>query len=91
MAAFAATAVAEDAHHPQAQGTKPAPGMMKMGPMGETMQRMQEQMKQIQAASDPKERQRLVEEHMKSMREAMPMMAGMMEMQGCMGMMQPQK
>jgi Flp pilus assembly protein TadB len=79
-AALAGAAFAEDAQHPAAKPA--APGMM---------QRMQEQMKQIQAASDPKERQRLLEEHMKTMQEAMPMMAGMKDMQGCMGMMQPQK
>jgi hypothetical protein len=88
-AALAGAVFAEDAHHPAAKPA--APGMMNMGKMGETMQRMQEQMKQIQAASDPKERQRLLEEHMKTMQEAMPMMAGMKDMQGCMGMMQPQK
>lgn len=91
MAALAGAAFAEDTHHP-AQAARPAaepvPGMMNMGRMGETMQRMQEQMKQIQAASDPKERQRLLEEHMKTMQEAMPMMAGMKDMPGCMGMMQ---
>lgn len=94
LAALAGAAFAEDAHHPgQADkpAAKPAPGMMNMGKMSQTMQRMQEQMKQIQAASDPKERQRLLEEHMKTMQEAMPMMAGMKDMQGCMGMMQPQK
>jgi periplasmic protein CpxP/Spy len=92
-AALAGAAFAEDAHHPDPTAkpaAKPGPGM-NMGKMGETMQRMQEQMKQIQAASDPKERQRLLEEHMKTMQEAMPMMAGMKDMQGCMGMMQPQK
>jgi uncharacterized membrane protein (DUF106 family) len=88
MAALSGAAFAEDAHHLAA---KPAPGMTNMGKMGETMQRMQEQMKQIQAASDPKERQRLLEEHMKTMQEAMPMMSGMKDMQGCVGMMQPQK
>ena len=78
LAALCGAAIAHDARPPA------------MGMTGETMQRMQEQMKKIQAASDPKERQRLVEEHMKTMQEAMPMMAGMMSMQGCMGM-TPQK
>jgi hypothetical protein len=82
MAVLAGTVFADDAQHP---------GKMRMGAMGETMQRMQEQMKQIQAATDPKERQRLLEEHVKTMQEAMPMMAGMKDMQGCMGMMQPPK
>jgi hypothetical protein len=88
MTALAGAALAEEVHH---SGAKPTAPGMNMGKMGETMQRMHEQMKQIQAASDPKERQRLVEEHMKTMQEAMPMMAGMKDMQGCMGMMQPQK
>jgi hypothetical protein len=90
MAALSGAAVADDAHHPE-QAAKPAPGMMNMGGMGDTMQRMHEQMKQIQAATDPKERQRLLEEHMKTMQEAMPMMTRMKDMQGCTGMMQPQK
>ena len=51
--------------------------------MRHSMQRMQEQMKQFHAATDPKERQRLMEEHMKAMSEAMPMMTGMTEMKGC--------
>jgi hypothetical protein len=92
VAALAGAAYAEEAHHPatKPEAAKPAPGM-NMGKMGEAMQRMQEQMKQIQAASDPKERQRLLEEHVKTMQEAMPIMAGMKDMQGCMGMMQPPK
>jgi hypothetical protein len=105
---LSATAFADDAHHPEKAGepaaanpaAQPAPGTMDMGKMNESMQRMQEQMKKIQAASDPKERQRLVEEHMKTMSEAMPMLramsgnAGMGEaqrmqmMEQCMGMMQ---
>jgi hypothetical protein len=80
-AALAAPAFADDAHHAPKAGkpaaTKPAPHGMDMGKMKVAMQRMQEQMKEIAAASDPEERRRLVDEHMKSMREAMPMMAGM--------------
>jgi hypothetical protein len=49
--------------------------------MPEMMERMQEQMSRIHATSDPKERARLMEEHMKSMHEAMPMMRGMLEHQ----------
>jgi hypothetical protein len=58
--ALAATAFAEDAHnHNKASGPaaaapapQPASGPMDMSKMGESMQRMQEQMKNIQAASD---------------------------------------
>jgi periplasmic protein CpxP/Spy len=76
-ALLAATAFAEETHHPEQQG-KPA-ASKPAGNMPEMMTRMQEQMKQIHATSDPKERQRLMNEHMKTMHESMPMMQGMKE------------
>lgn len=62
-----ALALADDAHHP-------------MGPMHEHMKLMREQMAQIRAAKDPKEKERLVNAHLKTMEESMTKMPGMM---GC--------
>jgi hypothetical protein len=84
--AMSGAALAEDAHHPndatKAPATAPAnpaaPAMGGMGRMHEHMKRMQEQMSQIRAASDPKEKARLIDEHMKIMEESMSMMKGMM-------------
>jgi hypothetical protein len=72
---FALPAIAEDAHHPEEKiqaPAKPAAGMPA------DMKRMQEQMAQIRASTDPKERQRLMGEHMKTMQESMGKMSGMM-------------
>ena len=44
----------------------------------QSLQRMQQQMTQIQAAQDPQERQRLMNEHMDSLRQGMMTMAAMM-------------
>jgi hypothetical protein len=70
-------AMADDAHHPGQPAAAPAAkpgGTMDMQGMQANMKRMQEQMAQIQRASDPKERDRLVAEHMKTMQQSMPMM-----------------
>ena len=83
---FSAMAIADDAHHPdektQAVPAKPAPRTAPSSTdstaMQANMKRMHEQMAQIQAAPDPKERQRLMDEHMKTMRESMSKMNGMM-------------
>ena len=72
---FALPAIAEDAHHPDEKiqaPAKPAAGMPA------DMKRMQEQMAQIRASTDPKERQRLMGEHMKTLQESMGRMGGMM-------------
>ena len=50
---------------------------MKMDKMQEQMKKMQQQMQQIQATTDPQARQKLMQEHMQSMREGMKMMHGM--------------
>jgi glycosyltransferase A (GT-A) superfamily protein (DUF2064 family) len=78
--------MADDAHHadqPAAAPSKPAAqergGMMEMGGMHAHMKRMQDQMAQIRAASDPKERDRLMGEHMKTMQQSMSMMQKMMD------------
>ena len=55
-----------------------------MQEMQAAMKKMQDQMAKIRATSDPAERQKLMAEHMASMREAM----GMMTKMGGMGMMQ---
>jgi hypothetical protein len=41
------------------------------------MKKMQQQMDKIRATTDPKERQKLMDEHMRSMNEGMTMMRGM--------------
>ncbi len=89
IASLVPMAYAEDAHHPdetkKPAATKPAPktaakpaAAMDMDKMQEQMKRMQEQMAKMRATTDPKERQRLMAEHMKSMGEGMGMMRGMM-------------
>jgi len=91
---FPLTAIhAEEAHHPDKKPTssdmqgKMKPGMKgggmgMMGNMGEHMQTMMKQMHEIRNTKDPDKRDRLIEEHMKSMQEGMKMMGG-----GMMGMM----
>jgi hypothetical protein len=75
-------ALAEESHEHSAQQAKPpaAKTGMPMGGMHEHMKKMQEQMAQIRAATDPKEKERLVSEHLKTMEESMSKMQGMM---GC--------
>lgn len=75
-----------------AQDTKPTPGkpgamqpggmemMMDektMAAMQERMKTMHQQMEKIRATSDPKERQKLMQEHMRAMQDGMGMMRGM--------------
>jgi hypothetical protein len=85
-------ALAEDAHHPDAAKKPPAAapakpagkGMqgMDMGRMEEHMKQMHEQMAQIRAATDPKEKERLMQEHFKTMEESMAQMQHMMKRHG---------
>jgi len=58
-----------------ASGPGPRSGM----PMAteQQMQKMQDEMRRIRGTTDPVERQRLMDEHMKSMQQIMPMMSGM--------------
>jgi hypothetical protein len=77
IAALAAPAFADDAGH-SGQKAKPA-ASSPTDKMPEMMTRMHEQIKQIHGTSDPKERERLMAEHMKTMQESMPMMRGMNE------------
>lgn len=80
------------AHHPDADQSQAGPAQddkaagMKMEKMHEKMKKMQDLMSKIHSTSDPKEREKLMKEHMESMREGMRMMAGKMdkcEMKGC--------
>jgi hypothetical protein len=87
LTSLAALAFADDAHHPdekaQAAPSQPAAKQpaeaMGMSAMHANMKRMHEQMAQIRAASDPKERARLVDEHMKTMQSMSSMHCQMME------------
>ena len=69
--ALAAGARADDAKH---DGSC----KMDMAPMQERMTRMRGQMEKIHGTSDPKEKERLMDEHYKSMQQSMSMMQGMM-------------
>ena len=68
-----------------AQDTRPAPAKPTMGmdkdqhaaPMQEKMKEMQGQMDKIRQTTDPKERQKLMQEHMQAMQATMQMMRGM--------------
>lgn len=90
LLAASGAAFGEDAHHPENANKPPAAApakpvakeMDRMGGMHDNMKRMQEQMSQIRAASEPKERERLMDEHMKTMQDSMSMMKGMMNCGG---------
>ena len=85
---------AEDAHHTEAdkpsagtQAKPPAklaakPQAAKPAPMGgammDNMRSMQAQMEKMRKTTDPKERDKLMQEHMKSMQDGMAKMHGMM-------------
>lgn len=82
-----AGAYADDAHHPDKKGApaKSVPSKdakapmakgMPMGMMQEKMLKMHEQMHKIMQAKDPKERDKLMHEHMQLMQEHMKMMGG---------------
>ncbi len=82
-----ATVYAVDAHHPDAKGATPAKtapdakagGGMPMGDMHGHMKEVQEQMVKVMQAKDDKEREQLMQEHMKMMQDHMKMMGpGMM-------------
>jgi hypothetical protein len=71
LAAFAAETRADD---PKQSGAC----KMDMAPMQEQMKRMRGQMDKIRATPDAREKERLMEEHYKSMQQSMSMMQGMM-------------
>ena len=74
---------AEEGHHAD-KDKKPTTTMtdkdkqMQMGKMQENMLRMHAQMHKIMDAKDPKERERLMQEHLNMMQDNMHMMQGMM-------------
>lgn len=75
-------AAAEKHAHSAASQTDPP-----LSRMRDRMKAMQEQMDQLRATADPAERQRLLDEHMQSMRETMSTLHGMggPMLQGMMG------
>jgi len=76
MVGAASGYAAEDKKAPAAKASQMQPGGM--GMMDEKqMAQMQEQMDRIRKTKDPKERQKLMDEHMRSMNEEMTMMRGM--------------
>jgi len=83
------------AHHPgtdQSQATA-APDDKAAGTktqkMHKRMKNMQDLMEKLHSTSDPQEREKLMKEHMESMREGMKMMASMMDKGGMMGKKKP--
>jgi hypothetical protein len=71
-------ALAEESHDHSGQAEPPAAKHgMPMGGMHEHMKKMREQMAQIRAAREPKERERLMAEHMSTMEQSMAKMQGM--------------
>lgn len=57
-----------------------------MGKMQAHMKTMQDQMQKMQQTTDPKERQRMMQDHWTAMQEGMKMMHGTGNMPGCMMM-----
>ena len=79
------------AHHPGADPSKAAtaqkgkPAGMNMEQMQDKLKKMQDLMAKIHSTSDPKERDKLMKEHMDAMLEGMKSMQGMMSKGGMMG------
>jgi hypothetical protein len=81
IAAFAPLTGGQESHHPQVNATPPRlEGCQGMGTgqMHEHMRRMQSEMAAIRAATSVEEKQRLMEEHFKTMESAMSTMRHMM-------------
>lgn len=96
LTAFALSApyaVADDAHHPDqpkpqsaatAAPVAPASADKSVQTMKENTKKMQAQLDKIGRAKNPQERQKLLHEHMQTMKENMMMGKGMMDdMMGC--------
>ena len=74
-------ALAEEAHHPDKKTGAPAPAAdQAIQKMQANTKRMQGQLEQIAKSKDPKQRQKLMQEHMQTMQENM--MAGKSMMGG---------
>lgn len=73
---------AVEEHHPDQKPAASAPaaknGGMPMGMMQDNMLKMHEQMHKIMKAKDPKQRDKLMQEHMQMMQAHMKTMGGMM-------------
>ncbi len=85
LAGYGHSVFADEAHHP-AQDEKAAASTVDkattdtgkpMERMHENMQKMQAQMQKIMQTKDPKEREKLLNEHWQSMHDAMKTMRGM--------------
>ncbi|HUX64485.1 hypothetical protein [Sulfuricella sp.] len=93
LALSAPYAIADDAHHPDQPKTQSATTAAPVAPasvdksvqtMKENTKKMQTQLDKIVRAKNPQERQRLLQEHMQTMRENMMLGKGMMsDMMGC--------
>ena len=93
LALSAPYAFAVDAHHPDQPKTQSADTAAPVAPAGvdksvqtmkENTRKMQAQLDRIGRAKNPQERQRLLQEHMQTMRENMMLGKGMMgDMMGC--------
>ncbi|WP_230951678.1 hypothetical protein [Burkholderia diffusa] len=80
-------ALANDAHHPDSQPATKAGAVTQMAPTAPTneqfetarrqMQKMLAQMDQIRQTQDPAERQRLMDEHIRTMQDTMQSMHAM--------------
>jgi periplasmic protein CpxP/Spy len=76
------TSYAADVQRPGTQGqgqsmSRQQQGSMSMEKMQAKMQQMQQQMEAIRNTEDPDKRDKLIDEHMKSMQQGMDMMSGM--------------
>jgi hypothetical protein len=72
--ALATPALAEDAHHPEQAPAAAAQAAEKAVPkMQENVKKMEGQLERLAAAKTPEERQKLLMEHMQTMRENMMM------------------
>ena len=77
LALFAPAAPAAEEHDHSAQESAPAKAAgTQMRMMQDNMLKMHEQMHKIMQAADPKEREQLRQEHLKTMQEHMKMMGG---------------
>ena len=92
-ATLSVPAFADDAHHPDQPKTQAATTAAPVAPasvdqsvrtMKENTRKMQTQLDKIGRARNPQERQKLLQEHMQTMRENMMLGKGMMsDMMGC--------
>ncbi len=87
-ALFSTAAFADDKHHPPEAAKEQAVAPdRRFAAAYDQMKKMMAQMERIKATKDPRERQRLMQEHMDSMHEGLqalrPSGGGMMQMMGC--------